>query len=107
MGKTYNERAEELRRHPRHGPEIERRKAAVLAGLRLHEIRKDAGLSQAELAERLGITQSRVSALERAEDVKVSTLQGYVAALGGELHITAEIDGERIELASDSELVGV
>ena len=58
------------------------RGAASLAGLR-----RRAGLTQVEMARRLGISQSDVSKLERRADVRVSTLRAYVAALGDRLRI--------------------
>jgi hypothetical protein len=58
--------------------------AATLAALRRRR-----GRSQAEVAHALGINQSDVSKLERRVDMRVSTLQRYVAALGGELRLTA------------------
>lgn len=53
--------------------------------LRLAEIRKRLGLSQAEVATSMGTTQSGVSRLERQDDHRVSTLREYAAALGGRL----------------------
>lgn len=39
------------------------------------DIRKELGMSQREAAKHLGITQARVSAIERAQvDIKISTL---------------------------------
>lgn len=55
-----------------------------LAGLR-----RSRGLSQAQLGQRLGITQSDVSKLERRSDVRLSTLQAAVRAMGGDLKIEA------------------
>jgi len=48
----------------------------------LAALRKQKGLTQAELAERIGMSQSDLSKLERRSDVKVSTLRAYAAALG-------------------------
>ena len=44
------------------------------------------------------MTQKRVSAIERAEDLNLSTLQRYVAALGGQLQADAEFDDETVAL---------
>ena len=62
--------------------------------------REAAGLTQEELAQRVAITQSELSKLERREDHRISTVRRYVAALGGELEIVAVVDGKRILLAS-------
>lgn len=48
--------------------------------------RRAAGLSQTEVAARMGTSQSAVARLESGEaDVRLSTLDRYVAALGQEL----------------------
>lgn len=66
----------------------------------LRALREAAGLTQEELAQRVAITQSQLSKLERREDHRISTVRRYVAALGGELEIVAVVDGKRILLAS-------
>ncbi len=62
--------------------------------------KRAAGLTQEELAQRVAITQSQLSKLERREDHRISTVRRYVAALGGELEIVAIVDGKRILLTS-------
>lgn len=48
--------------------------------------RQDAGLSQTEIAARMGTSQSAVARLEAGEaDVRASTLERYAAALGTEI----------------------
>jgi hypothetical protein len=42
--------------------------------------------------------QSNVSRLERQDDLYLSTLQGYVEALGGQLEVSAVFPEERIAL---------
>ena len=66
----------------------------------LAEQRTRLGLTQAEVAQRMGVSQERVSAIEHAEPgaTEVRTLVGYVKALGGRLGITAEFGGERVPL---------
>ena len=58
-----------------------------------------AGLTQGELAQRIEITQSQLSKMERREDHRISTLRRYIQALGGRLEICAVIGGKRIKLA--------
>jgi predicted transcriptional regulator/DNA-binding XRE family transcriptional regulator len=55
----------------------------------LREIRKLAGLTQIQLAERLELDQTAVSRLETRNDIRVSTLRGYIEALGATLRIDA------------------
>ena len=66
----------------------------------LRTLREATGLTQEELAQRIAISQSQLSKLERREDHRISTIRRYVAALGGELEIVAVVDGKRILLAS-------
>lgn len=48
--------------------------------------RQDAGLSQTQIAARMGTSQSAVARLESGEaDVRTSTLERYAAALGAEI----------------------
>lgn len=56
-------------------------------------VRRDAGLSQAELAARIGSKQSAVSRWERGQDEpRVSTLARIMAACGRSLRLVAELD---------------
>lgn len=57
--------------------------------LRLHELRLRAGLTQARLSKRMGMSQSDLSKLERRVDVRLSTLRSYARALGGDLALLA------------------
>jgi len=53
---------------------------------RLVELRTELGLSQTQVAARMGTSQSAVARLERGDaDVRLSTLQRYAAALGRRL----------------------
>lgn len=77
--------------------QIEARQSAY----RLAEIRKEQGLTQGEVAKRIGISQSRVSQLERGELSKseLSTVDAYVTALGGRARIIADF-GDRSVVVS-------
>ncbi|MGV0906267.1 helix-turn-helix domain-containing protein [Mycobacterium novum] len=63
----------------------------------LSQIRREAGVTQAEMAARLSITQGSVSQLERRGDVLLSTLSEYLAALGAEARITVSIGDRTFE----------
>lgn len=54
----------------------------------LREIRQARQLTQAEIGDLLGMTQSEVSKLEGRADLLLSTLRRFVAATGGELNLT-------------------
>lgn len=66
----------------------------------LRALRKASGVTQVELAQRLRVSQNRVSRLERGEisRVQVDTLAHYIEALGGTLHVEADINGQRLAL---------
>ena len=59
--------------------------------LTLQELRKTAGLTQAHVSKGLNMPQSNVSRLEKSADMLLSTLRGYVEAVGGKLHLTVEL----------------
>lgn len=46
-------------------------------------MRKAAGLTQAELAEDLGVSQARISKIEHGEVSGIELVRAYIAALGG------------------------
>jgi hypothetical protein len=53
-----------------------------------------------QVAKRLGGKQVYVSRLESRDDVKVSTLRGYVKAPGGELQLPVTFpEGGKVEIA--------
>lgn len=59
------------------------------------ELRRFVGLTQRQVAERLGVVQSRVSDIERKwPNVRLSTAQDYVRALGGRLRVDMVFDAE-------------
>ncbi len=68
------------------------------AGAALRRLRVDRCLTQQELAVRLDMTQPEISKLERRADVRLSTTQAYVAALGGRLRLVAHFAGEELDL---------
>ena len=68
------------------------------AELRLAEARRRRGVSQAVIAEALEVSQPNVSRIEQQDDVYLSTLARYVAALGGHLEVTAVFPEETITL---------
>jgi predicted transcriptional regulator/DNA-binding Xre family transcriptional regulator len=61
---------------------------SLLENLRLHR-----GVSQVQLAEKMGMGQSALSHLERRDDIHVSTLTEYVESLGGSLSIDVKFRG--------------
>lgn len=64
----------------------------------LAALRRERGLTQRELAGRVGVSQSDLSKIERRRDVRLSTLRTYLEALGGTLRIRFEAPDERVEV---------
>ena len=58
-------------------------------GVILREAREEAGLTQEELADRVGTQKTAISRIENhAEDIKLSTIQKVAKALGKSLEIS-------------------
>ena len=58
-------------------------------GVLLRQAREAAGLTQEEIAERLGTPKSTVSKIENhAEDVRLTLLRRYAEALGKNLYVS-------------------
>jgi len=55
----------------------------------LRNIRKARKLTQAQMAKALNIGQDSVSRLEQRSDMMLSTLRGYIEAMGGSLELVA------------------
>ena len=56
----------------------------------LTEMRKKTGMTQTEMAEVMGVSQQRVSAIESGSVAELATLADYIHALGGELKVIAD-----------------
>ena len=56
----------------------------------LQDLRKAREFTQIRMGELLNMRQENVSRLERRADLLVSTLQSYIAAMGGELSLVVE-----------------
>ena len=66
----------------------------------LTALREQAGLSQRELAKRLGVSQPRIAAIEHSKNVTIELLEQYVEAVGGRLQLTVVKGNRRIALFS-------
>ncbi|MDA0565251.1 helix-turn-helix domain-containing protein [Streptomonospora sp. S1-112] len=80
---------------------LEAEMRAEVRAYRLAEIRRAHGIGQDALAKQLGISQSRVSRIERGDldRSEIATVRGYIEALGGEIHIVARFGDESITVA--------
>jgi predicted transcriptional regulator len=64
----------------------------------VHLLTEAREMTQVHLAKILGVNQAAVSKLERRADMYVSTLRGFVKAMGGELKITARFPEGTVEI---------
>ncbi|MFB7463216.1 XRE family transcriptional regulator [Streptomyces sp. NPDC056224] len=65
---------------------------AEVRAYRLAEIRQEQALTQKDVAQTMGVSAPRVSAIENgeADRTEVATLRSYVEALGGRLRVVAD-----------------
>jgi DNA-binding XRE family transcriptional regulator len=70
------------------------RREAYVRGYQLAEMRKAAGLTQAQVADILEVSQARVSKIEHGEVSGIDVVRAYVVALGGTLRVVVTL-GDR------------
>lgn len=80
-------------------PYIQSVREIMHAEQRLASLRRHRHMSQEALAEKLSVSQSSISQFERADDMRLSTLESYVKALGGRIEIRAVFDDETLPIA--------
>lgn len=69
---------------------IEARARELIAeAMTLRDLRKARRETQRSMAKKLNVGQDSVSRLEQRSDLLLSTLKGYVSAMGGELELVA------------------
>lgn len=80
----------------------------------LTALREEAGLTQRELAKRLGVSQPRVARIEQSRNVTIDVLEQYIHALGRELEVTARkghrkmpLVAARLDRPADTQVVQV
>ena len=73
---------------------------AKIKGYELQQARKACGMTQKEVAAKMGVSQKRISDLENGsiDVMQVETLRRYITSLGGTLEITAKLPGVSLEL---------
>ena len=62
------------------------RMLAEVRGQQLAELRRNRGLTQQQVAERMGVTKGRVSQIEQGQVSGQEVIARYARALGGQLH---------------------
>jgi predicted transcriptional regulator len=71
----------------------------------LSGIRKGRKISQAKMAEALGIGQMQISRLEKRKDPRLSNMQRTVAAMGGQLTMIATFPDQEPVILATSQLM--
>jgi len=72
---------------------------ASVSGAQLADIRKQLGMTQAQLAEAAGLSQARISQIESGSATGLESLRAYVSGLGGHLDIVARIGNIQLNVA--------
>jgi DNA-binding XRE family transcriptional regulator len=91
------ERLNALLARPDLAEEVEARREELRRADRQHAmglamIRQAADLTQTELAQALGVGQAAVAKIERRQDLLLSTLRAYLAAVGGHARLVVDFD---------------
>jgi DNA-binding XRE family transcriptional regulator len=95
---------DEIRKRRPLSPDARKRvdtiKRAMQLEIALSELREMRGVSQTAVADILETSRPNVSRIEKETDVRLSTLERYVEALGGQLEIHAVFDDQDIKLTA-------
>lgn len=84
---------------------IRKRAAELIAEeATLRQLREARERSQEEVAKQLHIKQAAVSKLERRTDMYLSTLRGFIEAMGGKLEIIARFPNQAVRITQFEEL---
>jgi DNA-binding XRE family transcriptional regulator len=78
--------------------------AKVERRMTLRDLRKGRKMSQAKMAEALGIGQMQISRLEKRKDPRLSTIERTVAAMGGQLTMIATFPDQEPVILVGSEV---
>jgi HTH-type transcriptional regulator/antitoxin HipB len=102
---SYQRWQERLRNDPEYQAIYDEEAAKSELWLQLVEARQAAGLTQAELAKRLGVSQAQVARIEKRgyDAYTLTTLRRYIQALGPEYRLDVSV--RRIDPSRVSEAV--
>jgi len=87
--RRWSEIARRIDADPERRARVDEHERAMKDAISLHEARAERRLTQGDVAVALQVTQANVSRIERQDDLYLSTLEEYVAALGGRLELHA------------------
>lgn len=89
--------------HPVNREKVEAHKEHMLAEVRayrLRELREEAGQTQQQLADRIGVSQRQVSKIEHGDldNTKVGAIRGHLEAVGGGLSLEYVAGDSRVQV---------
>lgn len=93
-----------LAKRPVDRERVDAHKERMLGEIRAHqlrELREAVGLTQVELAQRIGVGQRQVSKIEHGEldNAKIGTIRKYLEAVGGDLVVEYVSGDQRVQVA--------
>lgn len=81
-------KAKRMQNHPEFWENYEERSETFQIGILLKQARKDAGLTQEQIADKLQTTKSVISRMENhATDIRLSTLEKFAKAVGRRIQV--------------------
>jgi DNA-binding XRE family transcriptional regulator len=75
---------------------------SILLESELTRLRESRGITQAELASSLALSQARISQIEHQNDLNLSTLGQFVHGMGGVLRVVAEFSDTTVTIFESS-----
>jgi DNA-binding XRE family transcriptional regulator len=96
--KNFKDLADGVRADPKRAARVDSYKRAMSTAIALADLRESLGMTQGRLAGELGVSQANVSRIEHQEDMFLSTLAEYIAAMGGSLKLLALFPEREVEI---------
>jgi transcriptional regulator with XRE-family HTH domain len=96
---NYKVLRDRLRSSPEGRARVEERRKTMRIALALADLREALNVTQTQLANALEVSQANISRIEHEDDLQFSTVENYVAGLGGQLEVRVILpDKEPIDL---------
>ena len=100
MAKSFRKLSAAIDANPERRARVDEYKRAIYDALELAKVRENRKVTQKEMAEALDVTQANISRIEHQDDIYLSTLSGYVQALGGKLEVHAVFPDQTISITA-------
>ena len=104
--KNFTNLKREVEANPERRARLDQERQFVRTILGLTAMREARGATQRQIAEAWDVSQANVSQIERTQDIFLSTLSKYIAALGGQIEVRAVFPDEVITLLGDGKVTG-